>query len=338
RLHMGDKAADELWCVAIGPRLVVGGAGSKVEDFAARADKKLAGLAKGETFQKQVAALDKTSGTPVLWFAVGRSIQEIFAKVQDAEDAGMKFLNELPSDLNPLGSARVARMQFVGERFVTEMVSAEPAGTPASKALDPTWLEPVPSGSMFVYAGAFDGAEAGKRLRALLAKDEQSAATLAALEQKLGFGPERVLAHLGPGLTVYAAPPSGPGVPDTRAWVDCDDPAAFTKEFEALVGAMGETLPGFSAKSKTYTLKKRGSDEKVEVAVESLKFPQEMQIPMVPLTPSFATVGKKLVFALNATDVRSELKRVHTGEGEPIVAGGHPLSSYGFEVPAGVRS
>lgn len=340
-LHMGDKPSEDLWCVAIGARLVVGGGGSKVEDYVARAEKKGASLAGSEAFKKQLAALDKPSGTQVLWFALARSIQDIFKVVQSEDDVGMAFLSQLPSDLNPLGSARVARMQFVGDRFLTEMVStdADAAGTAASRPIDPAWLEPVPAGSMIVYSSAFDGAAVGKRMRAELAKDEQSAAALSALEQKLGFGPERVLSRLGPGMTVYAAPPGGIGLPETRVWIDCDDPAAFTSDFETLVAGLGETLPGFQAKTKPYKVKKSGTDEKIEVPVTTLTLPPDMvQIPMISLAPSFAPVGKKLVFSFSSMDVKNELKRVHAGEGEPIVAGGNALSAYGFQLPAEARS
>jgi hypothetical protein len=338
-LHMGDTAAEDLWCVAVGPRLVVGGAASKVEDYVARTEKKGASLASSDVFRKQLAALDKPSGTLVLWFALARSIQDIFKVMQEKDDAGMDFLSQLPNDLNPLGGARVARMQFVGERFLTEMVSSDAAGTPASPPIDPAWLEPVPAGSMIVYSSAFDGAAAGKRMRALLAKDEQSAAAMSALEQKLGFGPERVLSRLGPGMTAYAAPPAGIGLPETRVWIDCDDPAAFTSDFEALVAALGETLPGFLVKTKPYKVKKSGTDEKIEVPITTLTLPPDLvQIPMIQLSPSFAPVGKKLVFGFSSMDVKNELKRVHAGEGEPIVAGAHPLSAYGFQLPAEARS
>jgi hypothetical protein len=362
-LHMGEEPAKDVWCVVVGSRLVFGNVASKVDDYAARADQGSAGLARNERFQAQLGALDESSGTgrqrvdahlagakqpgaldeakgtPVLWFALARSIQEIFAVVQETEDEGMKFLDRLPADLNPLGSARVARMQFVGERFVTEVVSSEVPGESASRPVDPSWLEPVPPGSMIVYSSAFDGAAAGRRARALLAGDEQSAASLAALEQKLGFGPERVLARLGPGLTVYMAAPAGIGLPETRAWIDCEDPAAFAGDFEALVGALGETLPGFAAKTKPYKVKKSGSEEKIEVPITTLTLPPDLvQIPMISLAPSFAPVGKKLVFGLASMDVKSELKRVHSGDGEPIVAGSDPLIALGFQLPAEARS
>lgn len=337
RLQMADTAAKDLWCAVVGTRLVMGGSQDKPEDFAARAEKKLAGLATKEAFKKQIAALEPSSGTPVMWFALARPLSEMLATMKMEDDGAAGFLEQVPSDLNPFASARVARMQLVGERFVTEMFSSD-AGAAAQKPIDPAWLEPVPTGQMIVYSSAFDGAAAGKRMRELLAKDESSAAALAALEQKLGYGPEKVLARLGPGLTAYAAPIAGLGAPDTRVWVDCDDPAAFTTEFEALVGALGETMPGFLAKTKPYKVKKSGSDEKVEIPVTTLTLPMEMQIPMLNLSPSFSPVGKKLVFGFSSMDIKNELKRVHAGEGEPIVAGATPLAAMGLALPAEARS
>lgn len=340
-LTMGEKPEDQLWVAAAGTRLVVGGKPSKVEDYVARADKKSTGLGQSDSFLKPFAALEKSSGKPVLWFALNRPLKDILAKVQaSGEDAGAAaFLDQIPSDLNPLGSPRVARMQLVGDRFVTEMISLETGAVSASKPVDPAWLEPAPSSAMLVYATAFDGAAAGKRLRALLAKDEQSAATLAALEEKLGFGPERVLARLGPGMTVYSAPPAGLGWPDVRVWIDCEDPAAFTADFEALVNSLGETLPGFLAKTKPYKVKKTGSEEKIEVPITTLTLPPGLvELPMLSLAPSFAPVGKKLVFGVGSMDVKNELKRVHSGEGEAIVAGKNPLTALGFTLPAEARS
>lgn len=337
RVKTSDKPKDDLWCVASGARLVVGNSAARAEDYAARADKKASGLAARESFQKQLAALEPASGTTIVWFALARSLADIIEAGQgkDTPDKGVEFLRQLPPDLNPVGSARVARMQLVGQRFVTEMYSSAAPGESAAKPVDLAWLEPVPAGSMLVYASAFDGAAAGKRMRELLAKDESSAAALTALEQKLGYGPERVLAHLGPGMTVYAAPLAGLALPETRAWIDCDDPAAFAQEFEALVTALGETLPGFQAKTKPYKVKKAGTEERIEIPITTLSLPPDLvQIPMISLSPSFAPVGKKLVFGFSSMDVKNELKRVHAGDGEPIVAGAKPLAAMGFEPPA----
>ena len=336
-LHMGDKAREDVWCATVGSRLVLGDVASKLEDYLARSEKKLAGLAGSEAFGKRLAALEKASGTPVLWFALAGPLQGIVAKMQSAGDAGLATVGRLPDELNPFGSALVARMQLAGERFVTEMISSTDAAP--SKPIDPAWLEPVPPGSMIVYSSAFDGAAAGKRLRKLLAKDEQAAASLTALEERLGFGPERVLAHLGPGMTVYAAPLAGLGLPETRVWIDCDDAAAFTSEYEALFNALGETMPGLQVKTKPYKLKKSGSEEGMEVPITTLSLPSSwQQLSMLNPAPSFAPVGKKLVFALGSMEMRSELKRVHGVSGEPIVPGSNPLGAYGFQMPAEARS
>lgn len=322
-------AMGEMWSAAAGPRLLVGNASSSLAAYQKRTGEKGTGLAGRESLQKPLARLEKASGTPILFFYLGRGIRA-------------EVLDKLPAGLNPFAGAVLARMQFNGERFITEMVSAAPAETTAqapSKPVDPAWLEPVPKGSMLVYAGAFDGVAAGKRVRELLAMDEHGAASLAALEQKLGFGPEKVLARLGPGLTLYMAPLAGLGLPETRVWVDCDDPAAFTTEYEALIGALGDTLPGFQAKTRPYKLKQKDSEAKIEVPVTTLTLPADaIQIPMISLAPSFAPVGKKLVFGLSSMDVKNELKRVHSGDGEPIVSGVNPLKAMGFQLPAGASS
>src|SRR5262249_50624810 len=165
------------------------------------------------------------------------------------------------SDFNPLGGPRVARMQLVDNRFVTELFA--PGGDTGGKAVEASWLEPVTDSAMLVYSTAIDGAAVAKKGRALISKDQQGAATLAAMEQELGFGPERVLPPLGPGLTLYLGPLSG-FLPVTSIWVDCDDPAAFQKDLEALIGSLGETIPGLEVKTKPYTVKNAKTGEKVQ--------------------------------------------------------------------------
>ena len=328
------------WCAVVGNRFVLGNGGSSPEAFGKRAGEAGGGLASNEAFKKQVAALPKASGTPIAWFSLGRSARDIAATMNGGkEDEAVSFLDKLPAGMNPLASPTIARMQFEGGRFLTDMFASDVPGAAAEKPVDPAWLEPVPSSAMFVYSGAFDGASAGKRVRELLAADESSSAAMAALEQKLGYGPEKVLARLGPGLTITSQPLSGLGLPEIRVWVDCEDPAAFTAEYEALIGALGDSLPGFTAKTKPYKLKKKDSDEKVEVPITTLTLPPGLvQLPMVSLSPTFAPVGKRLVFAMSSMEVKSELKRVHSGEGEAIVAGAKPLAALGLELPADARS
>jgi hypothetical protein len=73
-------------------------------------------------------------------------------------------------------------------------------------------------------------------------------------------------------------------------------------------------------------VKSATSDEKTEVPVATLTLPADVQLPpMVSVSPSFAPVGKRLVFALNSMEVKNELKRVYGGEGEPIDSGKNPL-------------
>lgn len=328
------------WLAVVGNRLVLGNSASSPDVFAKRAGEAGGGLASSAAFTKQLAALQKSSGTPIAWFALGRSLRDIAATMSGGkEEQALSLLDKLPAGMNPLASPTVARMQFVDGRFVTEMFSSDVPGAADEMPVNPAWLEPVPTSSMFVYSGAFDGASAGKRMRELLASDESGSAAMAALEQKLGYGPEKVLAHLGPGLTVYSAPLSGLALPEIRVWVDCDDAAAFTSEYEALIGALGDTMPGFVAKTKPYKLKKKDSDERIEVPVTTLTLPPGMvQIPMISLSPTFAPVGKRLVFAMSSMEVKSELKRVHSGEGEAFAEGAKPLAAMGLALPADARS
>lgn len=317
-----------VWCTTLDARFVLARASVPVEETVARIEKKTAGLGGREDFQKRIASFEKGEGVPVLWFALARPLTEIVGGETSS------VINQIPADLNPLGSARVARMRFTGQRFVTEIVSSEPSGASAN-AVDPAWLAPAPSDALFLYASAFDGAGAATRLRELLTQDESAAATLAAVEEKLGYGPERVLGHLGPALCAYSGPLAGLGLPAVTAWLDCDDPEAFRTECEALVGALAEGMPGFEVKTKPYRIRRPDSDERVEVPITTLSLPPGLiQVPMVNVSPSFAAVDGKLVFTLNSIDLKGELKRRVAGTaGEESL-----LATQGWKIPADART
>jgi hypothetical protein len=327
------SGGDPGWCVSVGSRFVIGDEGLRVEDYVALSAKQRPALSGAEYLQKALAALSKSEGTSVMWFALGRSLQEILTAQGGSQSFG--FLARLPGDLNPLASPRVARMQFTGQRFLTEMQTLEPAPATKPQAVDPAWLQLVPTTAMIAYSSSFEGASSAQRLRELLSENEQGKAALASLETKLGHGPEKIFARLGPRLTVHAGALNGPALPETFAWLDCDDAAAFAAEFEALVGALGETLPGYVAKTKPYKVKKEGSDEKVEVPITTLTLPPNLiPIPMISVSPSFAPVGSKLLFALNSMDLKGELKRV-LGEAP---AGSHDGPIAALKLPADAES
>jgi len=332
RLVPAEGAGREVWIVTLGTRVAIGSRATKPEDVTARAEGKLGGLAQHEPFAKRLAGLGSASGTPLLWFALARPLREV-AQALGSGEQSLEVIERAPESLNVFAHPCAARIVMAGERIVSEMVTSEPADA-SDRPIDLAWLAPVPSDTMLFFSSAFDGAAAAKRLREILAGNEEAAAALAAIEQKLGYGPERLLSRLGPGLTFYAAAPGGLGLPDSRLWIDCEDPAAFASEFEALIGAMGELLPGYQAKTKPYKVKVQGSDERLEVPVTTLTLPPDaVQIPMISLSPSFAPVGKRLVFGFGSMDVKSELKRVHSGDGEPIQADANPLAARGFALP-----
>lgn len=333
RLKPGGDAGPEFWSVPLEKRVLMGTKTSKPEDAAARASGALAGLAANEALTKRLGGLGSPTGTTLAWFALARPLQEIAQTIGSGIGPDLDVLERAPDSVNVFAHPCVARIAMAGERVVSEMITSEPPA-PDTKPVQLAWLEPVPSGSMLLFASAFDGAAAARRLREILAADEQAKAALAAVEQKLGYGPERLLSRLGPGLTFYAAAPAGLALPDSRLWIDCEDPAAFASEFEALITAMGELLPGYQAKTKPYKVKVKDSEQKIEIPVTTLTLPPDaVQIPMVSLSPSFAPVGKRLVFGFGSMDVKSELKRVHSGDGEPITPGANPLAAHGFTLP-----
>jgi len=333
----GSQASEDQWCSVQGTRCVLGNSGSLVDDFVARADKKSEGVARAELFQK-FGKLEAPQGTTLGWMLLARPIGDLVAAMSADGDGPADMLRQVPSDLNPLGSARIARLQMVGGRYVTEMLAPKVAGD-SEKAVDAAWVAPVPADAMLVYTSAFDGVAAAKTLRGLLGGSEELAASLAAMEQKLGFGLERVFSHLGPGMSVSMGTLSGLGLPEMKAFVDCADPAAFTRDVEAFCAALAESVPNVNAKTKGYKVKKAGADEKVEIPVTTISLPPEFAPnPMISISPSFAPAGGKLVFALNSMDVKNELKRILGGDNGGVTPDANPFAKHGFKLAAGTTS
>lgn len=333
----GAQASADQWCAVQGTRCVLGNSGSMAEDYLARADKKSEGIARAELFQK-FGKLEAPKGTTLGWMLLARPIGDLVAAMSAETGGPADALKQIPSDLNPLASARIARLQMVGGRYVTEMLAPKVAGDP-EKAVDAAWVAAVPSDAMLVYTSAFDGVAAAKTMRGLLGQSEEMTSALAAIEQKLGFGLERVFSHLGPGMAVSVGTLSGLGLPEMKAFVDCADPAAFTKDVEAFCAALAETLPNVNAKTKGYKVKKAGAEEKVEIPVTTISLPPEFAPnPMIAISPSFAPAGGKLVFALNSMDVKNELKRIVGGDSGGVAADASPFAKHGFTLAAGTTS
>ena len=333
----GNQASEDQWSLVQGARCVLGNSGALADDFVARAEKKSEGLARAELFQK-FGKLEASSGTPLGWMLLARPFADILAATNEDADGPADMVRQLPSDLNPLASARIARLQMVGGRYVTEMLAPKTAGD-SEKSVDAAWVAAVPAESMLVYTSAFDGVAAAKTLRAWMGESEEMTASLAALEQKLGFGLERVFSHLGPGMAVSMGTLSGLGLPEVKAFIDCADPAAFARDVEAFCNALTETVPNVSAKTKGYKVKKAGTEEKVEVPVTTISLPPEFAPnPMIAISPSFAPSGGKLVFALNSMDVKNELKRIIAGDNGGVAEGANPFAKNGFTLAPGTTS
>ena len=311
--------APGLWCGRVGARCFLGTLDLPPTEVAARAAGSTSGFDADELQKNREGWMPEAPGAPVMWLAFHMPDSE---KLKSFTPIGIPM---------PFGDHWLERLTFHDGRFVTDILSTET--TEGTRPVDPTWLDPVLAGSMLVYTRAIDGPTAAKLLRELLAKSESASAAMKALEEKLGYGLERPLARLGPGMSAFMAPLAGMGLPDTRMWIDCDDPAAFASEIEALVNAFGATQPGYEAKTKPYKVKLKDSEDKKEVPITTITLPNDLiQVPMISISPSFAPVGKKLVFAFSSMDLKNELKRAYSGEAS--APGAKPLSAFGFEPPS----
>ncbi len=336
----------ELWCSVADRRLVIGGGATTFGDASSRAEKKQAGLGARDDFKSANAAFAKGTGETVFWYAQTTSPLDVLARLapQDGNIQNLvRTLEGIPEELDFLAPARTLRMQLVGERFVTEIFS--PDGRASAKPLlgvqpiQEAWLEPIPAKALLSYVGTLDGAALGERVKQYVAKDALASAALASIEQKLGFGIERIIARLGPAITAYSMPVAGLGPPDMSAWVDCADPVAFQADLEQFFAALGETLPGYALRTKDYIVRPPAG-EKVQVPITTVSLPADLVDlgPMLSLTPSYARVGNRLVFALSSSNVKEELKRLHGAAEPPIVAGQNALKAKGLALPEDCRS
>lgn len=325
----GATPAQGGWVAVSGANLVLGGGALPLEEYVGRSGGEGDDLAK---HWKTPAAFGGSAGTTIGWFAF-RSSPELVGMLSAMTGGKLAML---PPDMNPLGTSCVGRMQMVGDRFVTELFGEKKSDAPP---IDPSWLAPVPDEAMFVFSRAVKGAQAATKIRELLAKDPNTAAMLSSIEEKVGFGPERLFAHLGPGMTAYLMPLAGMGLPESRLWIDCDDPAAFQTDLETFFTAMADVLPGYEVKSRPYKVK-NAAGERVEYPVVTISLPNDIaqMNPMISLSPSFTVVGKKLVFALNSLDIKSELKRLYGEEAVTIDPAHSPLTAAGLKLPAGAQT
>lgn len=324
----------QLWCATVGERLVLGAGSCAPADVAARLAGSQAGFGADANLRHARELLGPGEGTTVFWMAGNRSP---LALLRDTSLAGAADLG-LADSFDPLAGAHVMRMQMRGERFVTEVFSpgGKEHGALGGRPVDPAWLDRIPADVMLAYSTSADGAKLVPVLGGLLTT----------LSQALPAGPDEaegdplsaILSGLGPGMAVYVFPLGGIGAPQTHAWIDAADPAAFTEKVTALCQRLAEEHPGVGTRTRDYKVTDPATDERVPFPVTSVTLPPDALGlgPMFPIDPAFAEAKGGILFGLSSMHVKRELKRLYGGADAD--EGTNPFRAHGFAVPADARS
>lgn len=309
----------QFWAIATPRDLVLGAGAVTAEAAIALADGRGKSLAGVERFASLPARLPAPSGVPI-----GHAFIQSEGMLQIAYQGGpeTEALREL---LQRAGGETYARMNLVGERFVTEMVT-----TPSSKdyfgksmgqaPVPPELWKCIPDDAIAFYATSVDGAELYKELMiALSAEGNDLQSRVDDLEAKHGIDLERDLfANLSGGIVGYLLGIKG-FPPGMAVIADVKDAEAFTRGMRSLLQLVSEQEDAtFSIKENPYKYKG------VECPKWTFSFSEGADAPglggiMTP-TPTVAIVKNRVVLTLFSTRATKEIKRLLGDEGAE-----HPL-------------
>ena len=197
--------------------------------------------------------------------------------------------------------------------------------------LDSTWLKGLPSDAMFTCVTSVD---ASRAIPAILAGSDSVGIDWAGLEQALGFPLERVWSRMGPRVTIWAQPISGPAIPPTFAVLGLDDPEAFRAEWDALLQALAAELGDFEIRTRDYKVKDATLGKRVAIPITTVR---SSSLSMnaggfdLSLNPAMCIDDGMLVVASSSSRLKKELKRRHAGDASLNLDLSAKLVGSGFE-------
>ncbi len=309
-----------LWTGRDGARVFVGGGAMSPTDLAALRSDASTSFASNANMTRAAATFDAPVGATLFWLAqtqnAARTLRELDANVS-LFGGTLEPLDTLPPlPFDPLGGPRVVRMQLFESQFVSEVFTPRTADATAHAGVDAKSLDRAPQGAMVVWAAnSIDGFV--EAFVASLATSGASEANLAAMR--------RVGTMLGPNAQGYALPISGLGLPKLFAWFDVTgDASAMQAQLIDACNALGEALPGVSARTRAYNVRNRESGDRREFEVTTITVPTELLVfgPLFSISPAFAVVDDKLLVGLRSTELKAELKRLFGGRDD----GGQPTA------------
>lgn len=197
--------------------------------------------------------------------------------------------------------------------------------------LDAAWLKGLPTGAMFTCVTTIDAARA---VPALLAGSDVVALDWAALEEGLGFSPDRVWARMGPRVSIWAQPISGPAIPPTFAVIGLDDPEAFRADWDVLLQALASQLGDLEVRTRDYKVKDAALGKRIAIPITTLR---SSSLSMnaggfdLSVNPAMCIDDGVLVVASSSSRLKKELKRRHAGEADLGLDLSAHLAASGFE-------
>ncbi|MEW6074170.1 MAG: type II secretion system protein GspG [Planctomycetota bacterium] len=344
RLEFAELSGLPAWAAADGARVLLGAGALDPAELAPRAGSAggpggTGGAATGEGglagragYRDAGRAFAASAGTTVVAGFSARSPLEMLAAAPLPDEVRTGLGPALAEFPGLLGGVRRWRMELVGDRFVTEMMTLEGDEEGASppvlggRPLDRAWLVPVAPEAMFAYSSALDGAALLAGVRNLLARRAAAAGEeldLAALEGELGVSLEALFAGIGPGFVVYANAPGGLALPEMYAWIELADPGAFQAGLAALGGTLGQRFPGFGLETRDYRVKDPATGERIAFPITTLGFPPELlaESPVpIAIAPSLTVTGGKLLVSPSSMHLKRELKRLYGGDEKAAAA------------------
>ncbi|MCE9594517.1 MAG: type II secretion system protein GspG [Planctomycetes bacterium] len=279
-------------------------------------------------FKELPGRLPAAQGVPI-----GRMFMQTEGMMQLAYQGGpqTEALREL---LERAGGETFGRMNLVGERFITELVSTPSSKDYFGKSMGqkpvPTDLwKCIPDDAIAFYGTSIDGAALYKELMiTLTAEGNDLESRVKELEEKHGINLERDLfANLEGGAVGYIL--AIKGVPPGMAMIaELKDAEAFTRGMRSLLKLVSEQegIP-FSIKENPYKYKD------VECPKWTFSFKDGGDASgfggvMTP-TPTVAVVKNRVVLTLFSTRATKEIKRLLGDEAAP-----HPLLASPSRPPA----
>ena len=338
-LHL-EGMAFPLWVARRGPRVLIGGGAVSPNDAAALLEGDGHGLdgdplvrAALERFGT-LAEADPTEGrpasTPILFLSQREHAFELLSDLDESAGLFAARLSELaypfPSALDPLEGARVTRVTFEDGSFRNETYVPETDDEPVLSIAQQQLTRVAPGAFLTFVTTSLDGPGIAQLLSGVLADmgGEDARAQMGPLEEALGA--------LGPRVSLSVFPLAGLSAPKVLGWVQADDAEQLAERLERALVEVGASFDGLETRTRNYSVRHKASGEVRTFPLTTIALPSGWWdvLPFVSASPSFTVAGDELLFSLQPTHLKRELKRLYGGRDDGAPG---PFAAAGLAVP-----